>query len=71
MGGRVQPVELDLSATALVVVDMQNDFLHLDGWFAKKGEYTVTSGKAMRHCEPKLWRSARSSCQYDSRYVFL
>ena len=32
-----QPVELDLAATALVVVDMQNDFLHPEGWFAARG----------------------------------
>lgn len=28
------PVEIDLACTALVIVDMQNDFLHRDGWFA-------------------------------------
>ncbi|MEP9352809.1 cysteine hydrolase [Xanthobacter sp. KR7-65] len=32
-----QPVEIDLAATALVVVDMQNDFLHPDGWFPQAG----------------------------------
>lgn len=32
-----QPVEIDLSAVALIVVDMQNDFIHPDGWFASKG----------------------------------
>ena len=32
-----QPAELDLSTTALVVVDMQNDFLHADGWFPRSG----------------------------------
>ena len=31
------PVEIDLARTALVVVDMQNDFLHPEGWFAAKG----------------------------------
>ncbi|QRG06570.1 isochorismatase family protein [Xanthobacter dioxanivorans] len=31
------PVELDLAQTALVVVDMQNDFLHPDGWFPQAG----------------------------------
>jgi ureidoacrylate peracid hydrolase len=31
------PVEIDLARTALLVVDMQNDFLHPDGWFAKSG----------------------------------
>lgn len=28
---------IDLARTALVVVDMQNDFIHEDGWFAGKG----------------------------------
>ena len=32
-----QPVELDLARSALVVVDMQNDFCHPEGWFAQKG----------------------------------
>lgn len=31
------PAELDLARTALVVIDMQNDFLHPDGWFARSG----------------------------------
>lgn len=31
------PVVVDLARTALVVVDMQNDFIHEDGWFAGKG----------------------------------
>ena len=32
-----QRAEIDLSRTALLVVDMQNDFLHPDGWFPKLG----------------------------------
>jgi ureidoacrylate peracid hydrolase len=30
-------LELDLTRTALVVIDMQNDFCHPDGWFASRG----------------------------------
>ena len=30
-------VVIDLARTALVVVDMQNDFIHQNGWFAGKG----------------------------------
>ncbi|MCK5533396.1 MAG: cysteine hydrolase family protein, partial [Halopseudomonas aestusnigri] len=30
-------LELDIGASALVVVDMQNDFCHPEGWFAQKG----------------------------------
>jgi len=32
-----QDAEIDLAASALLVVDMQNDFCHPDGWFAAKG----------------------------------
>ncbi|MBM4270062.1 MAG: isochorismatase family protein [Deltaproteobacteria bacterium] len=30
-------LELDLTTTALLVIDMQNDFLHPDGWVASRG----------------------------------
>lgn len=36
-GADPRPVVIDLARTALVVVDMQNDFIHEDGWFAGKG----------------------------------
>lgn len=32
-----QALEIDLAASALVVVDMQNDFCHRAGWFGQKG----------------------------------
>ena len=32
-----QTVDIDVATTALLVVDMQNDFCHPDGWFAAKG----------------------------------
>jgi isochorismate hydrolase len=32
-----QRAEIDLARTALFVVDMQNDFLHPDGWFPRLG----------------------------------
>ncbi|MEW6257710.1 MAG: cysteine hydrolase family protein [Pseudomonadota bacterium] len=32
-----QRAEIDLARTALVIVDMQNDFLHPDGWFPRLG----------------------------------
>src|SRR5437016_5941481 len=32
-----QAVDIDVATTALLVVDMQNDFCHPDGWFAAKG----------------------------------
>lgn len=30
-------MEIDLAATALLVIDMQNDFLHAEGWAASRG----------------------------------
>lgn len=30
-----EPIEIDLATSALVVIDMQNDFLEPSGWFAK------------------------------------
>ncbi|MBB3951898.1 cysteine hydrolase family protein [Aureimonas jatrophae] len=30
-------VEIDLARTALVAVDLQNDFLHAEGWFGRAG----------------------------------
>jgi nicotinamidase-related amidase len=32
-----KPVEIDLARTAVIVVDMQNDFCHPDGWLAGIG----------------------------------
>lgn len=53
-------VELDVHRSALVVVDMQNDFCHAEGWFAQKG----VSMRATRKPIPVLaellpaWRHA-------------
>ena len=55
-----QAVEIDLARSALIVVDMQNDFCHPEGWFAQKGLGT----KAARTPIPLLqkllpaWRKA-------------
>jgi nicotinamidase-related amidase len=32
-----QPIEIDSARSAVVVIDMQNDFCHPEGWFAQKG----------------------------------
>jgi nicotinamidase-related amidase len=32
-----KPVTIDLSATGMIVIDMQNDFCHPDGWLASIG----------------------------------
>jgi len=44
-----QTLTLDLAATALVIVDMQNDFCHPDGWLAHIG---VDVSPARRPIEP-------------------
>lgn len=36
-----EPVTVDLAASALVVIDMQNDFLHPEGWFAEVRQVDV------------------------------
>jgi len=46
---RPQRITLDLTRTAIVVVDMQNDFCHPDGWLASIG---VDIGAARRPIEP-------------------
>jgi nicotinamidase-related amidase len=42
--GQLTPITLDLARTAVVVVDMQNDFCRPDGWFASIG-VDVTPGR--------------------------
>jgi ureidoacrylate peracid hydrolase len=37
VAGEQGTIELDLARAALVIVDMQNDFLHPDGWFPRCG----------------------------------
>ena len=46
------PLEIDLAASALLVVDMQNDFCHPKGWFGQKGLATAP----MRRPIPVLQR---------------
>jgi nicotinamidase-related amidase len=55
-----QSIEVDIARSAVVVVDMQNDFCHPDGWFGQKG----ISVRPMRKPIPVIrrllpeWRSA-------------
>ncbi|WP_372825098.1 isochorismatase family protein [Polaromonas sp.] len=55
-----QSIEIDIARSALVVVDMQNDFCHPKGWFGQKG----ISVKPMRKPIPAIaglllaWRAA-------------
>jgi len=57
---RSQSIEVDLARSALLVVDMQNDFCHPEGWFGQKGRNV----KAVRKPIPVIaglleaWRGA-------------
>jgi nicotinamidase-related amidase len=42
-----KPVRVDLARSALVVVDMQNDFCHADGWLAGIGVDVAGAGSAI------------------------
>ncbi|MDM0079465.1 isochorismatase family cysteine hydrolase [Variovorax sp. J31P179] len=55
-----QAVEIDLARTALLVVDMQNDFCHAEGWFAQKGLGTQAARKPIPVLQALLpaWRDA-------------
>jgi ureidoacrylate peracid hydrolase len=55
-----QAIEIDLARSALVVVDMQNDFCHPQGWFAQKGIAIKPARKAIRPIAELLprWREA-------------
>ena len=47
-----QGIEIDLARSALIVVDMQNDFCHAEGWFGQK----AIDVRPMRRCIPMLQR---------------
>jgi len=55
-----QPITFDLARSALVVVDMQNDFCHPEGWFAQKGIGTKAARKPIPTIARLLpvWRAA-------------
>ena len=55
-----QSVEIDIARTALIVVDMQNDFCHPEGWFAQKGLGTKAARKPIPVLQKLLpaWRQA-------------
>ncbi|MFM0158042.1 MULTISPECIES: cysteine hydrolase family protein [Paraburkholderia] len=58
-----QAVEIDIARSAVVVIDMQNDFCHPEGWFAQKG----VSMKATRKPIPVIaallpkWRAEKGA----------
>ncbi|MBO6673528.1 MAG: cysteine hydrolase [Rhizobiales bacterium] len=42
-----KPVRIDLARSALIIVDMQNDFCHADGWLAGIGVDVTGAGSAI------------------------
>ncbi|MEZ2295523.1 cysteine hydrolase family protein [Variovorax sp. RCC_210] len=60
MDAEPQPIAFDLARSALVVVDMQNDFCHPEGWFAQKGIGTRAARKPIATIARLLpaWRAA-------------
>jgi ureidoacrylate peracid hydrolase len=58
-----QPIDFDLARSALVVVDMQNDFCHPEGWFAQKGIDILPGRKPIKTLARLLptWRAASGS----------
>jgi nicotinamidase-related amidase len=57
---RPQKLEIDLQRSALVVVDMQNDFCHPEGWFGQKGVSMRATRKPIPMLQKllPLWRAA-------------
>ncbi|KAK9448025.1 Isochorismatase-like protein [Limtongia smithiae] len=51
LAGTPSPVQIDLSRTALIIVDMQNDFLHPEGWFPARGISPAPLLPAIPKCE--------------------
>jgi len=53
-------LELDLAHSAMIVVDMQNDFCHPEGWFAQKGISTRITRRPVPRLRQLLpsWRHA-------------
>ncbi|MBO6784041.1 MAG: cysteine hydrolase [Alphaproteobacteria bacterium] len=62
-----RPVVIDLARTALVVVDMQNDFIHEDGWFAAKG----VEPEPLRAPVPAINRLSKFAREQDLPVVWL
>ena len=57
---RPQKLEIDVHHSALVVVDMQNDFCHPEGWFGQKGVSMRATRKPIPMLQKllPLWRAA-------------
>ncbi len=49
-----KPVRVDLVRSALIVIDMQNDFCHADGWLAGIGVDVMGAGSAIKPLQAAL-----------------
>ena len=60
VGALPQPIAFDLARSALVVIDMQNDFCHPEGWFGQKGIGVKAARKPIATIARLLpvWRAA-------------
>ena len=67
MQALTQSVETDLARSALIVVDMQNDFCHPQGWFVQKG----IDVQPMRAPIPMLQRLLPAWRGADARVIWL
>lgn len=60
-----KPVRIDLARSALIIVDMQNDFCHADGWLAGIGVDVTGAALPLRPCsrcfQPHDWWPCPSS----------
>ncbi|WPB57154.1 isochorismatase family cysteine hydrolase [Xylophilus sp. GOD-11R] len=59
-GAQPQPIEIDIARSAVIVIDMQNDFCHPEGWFAQKGLGVKATRKPIPVLQRFLptWRAA-------------
>jgi ureidoacrylate peracid hydrolase len=62
-----QAITLDLARSALVVVDMQNDFCHPEGWFGQRGQDV----RPMRRPIAEIARLLRACRRADMPIVWL
>ncbi|ERJ19589.1 isochorismatase protein [Salinisphaera shabanensis E1L3A] len=62
-----EPVTIDAARTALIVVDMQNDFCHDDGWFASRGVDLT----AIQAVVPQVRRTIDAAHAHGMPVVFL
>ena len=53
-----KPITIDLARTGMIVIDMQNDFCHPDGWLASIGVDVAPA----RHADRAAGRAAAGAC---------